>query len=65
MYLDPNNLYDWAMTQYLPYSKFEWLNQKDDKFDVYLLDENSLDGYILEVHLKYPNELHGLHNDYQ
>ena len=27
-YLDENNLYGWAVSQYLPYSKFKWLNQK-------------------------------------
>ena len=25
-YLDSNNLYGWAMCQYLPYSGFNWLN---------------------------------------
>ena len=28
VYLNENNLYDWAMSQYLPYSGFEWLNKK-------------------------------------
>ena len=28
IYLDPNNLYGWAISQYLPYRKFKWLNQK-------------------------------------
>ena len=28
-YLDANNLYGWAMIQYLRYSGFEWLNQKE------------------------------------
>ena len=27
-YLDANDLYGWAMSQYLPYSGFKWLNQK-------------------------------------
>ena len=28
-YLDANNLYGWAMSQYLPYSRSKWLNQKE------------------------------------
>ena len=28
-YLDANNLYGWAMIQYLPYSEFKWLNQEE------------------------------------
>ena len=28
-YLDANNLYGWAMSQYLQYSGFKWLNQKE------------------------------------
>ena len=39
-------------------------NQKEiSKFDVNVIDENSLDGYILKVDLEYPDELHELHND--
>ena len=46
MYLDAKNLYGWAMSQYLLYSKFKWLNQKEiDKFDANLISKNSLDGY--------------------
>ena len=53
------------MSQYLPYNKFKWLNQKEiDKFHVNLIGENSLDGYILEVDFEHPDELHELHNDY-
>ena len=29
MYLDANDLYQWAMSQYLPYAAFKWLNQKE------------------------------------
>ena len=62
-YLDANNLYGWEMCQYLPYNGFKWLNQKEiDRFDVNSIEENSSIGYILEVDLKYPSELHELHN---
>ena len=65
MYLDVNNLYSWEMSQYLPCSEFKWLNQKEiDKFDVNAINENNSHGYILEVDLEYPDELHELHNDY-
>ena len=34
-YLGVNNFYGWVMSQYLPYSRFKWLNQKEtDEFDV-------------------------------
>ena len=63
-YLDANNLYGWAMSQYLPYSGFKWLNKKEiDKFCLNSIDENSLIGYILELDLEYPaDKLHELHN---
>ena len=65
MYLNANNLYGWAMTQYLPYGGFKWLSKKEiDKFDLNLVKKNSSVGYILEVDLEYPSELHELHNDY-
>ena len=31
MHLDANNLYRWAMSQYLPYSRLKWLNEKEIK----------------------------------
>ena len=53
------------MSQYLPYSEFKWLNQKEiDSFDVESIVENSSTGYIVEVDLNYPSQLHSMHNDY-
>ena len=60
-YLDENNLYGWAMSEYLPYSEFEWLKKN---VDVLSIDKKSDTGYILEVDLEYPIKLHKLHNDY-
>ena len=64
-YQDANNLYGWAKSQYLPYSGFKWLNQKEIS-DFYLnsVSEDSLIDYILELDLEYPGELDDLHNDY-
>ena len=64
-YLDADNSYGWAMSQYLPYSEFKWLNQKEiDGFCMNSIGGNSSMGYILEVDLSHPSELHQLHNDY-
>ena len=53
------------MSQYLPYSGFKWLNQKETyKFYVNSIGENSSNEYILEDDLEYPDALHELHNDY-
>ena len=61
-YLDANNLYGLSMIQKLPYRNLQW----DDKIteeDINNFD-NGRTGYILEVDLEYPKELHDLHNDY-
>ena len=56
-YLDMNNLYDWTMSEYLPYEEFKWLKNVDE-FDVMSISEKSLTGYLLEVDLGYSDELH-------
>ena len=58
-YLDANNLYGWAMSQKLPVANFKW-KEKDDisKFDEEF--KNSDKGYILEVDVEYPKNLHKL-----
>ena len=64
-YLDANNLYGWAMSQYFPDNGFKWLNQKEiSDFCLNSISENSLIGYILEVDLEYPSKLYDLQNDY-
>ena len=65
MYLDANNLYGWAMSQYLPTGNFKWLSQNQiEKTNLGKYTENSKKGLILEVDLEYPQELHNLHNDF-
>ena len=65
MYLDANNLYGWAMSQYLPTGGFRWMTQKQiNKIDLAKYKEDSEKGLILEVDLEYPEELHDTHNDY-
>ena len=49
MYLDANNLYGWAMIQYLPYGGSKWLSKKEiEKFDLNSTGENSSIRYTLE-----------------
>ena len=51
------------MSGYLPYGGSKWLKNVYN-FNVNSISKKSLIGYILEVDLEYPNELHVLHNDY-
>ena len=64
-YLDANNLYGWAMSQTFPVNGFEWvkeissLNKSIKLINNY--DEDSDKGYIFEVDIDYPKDLHDLH----
>ena len=60
-YYDANNLYGWAMSQALPTGGFCWVNIKPDKISK--LAKLASKGYILEVDVCYPKELHDSHND--
>ena len=65
IYLDMNNLYGQAMNQYLPYADSKWVRNIDKiKQKLMNIKSNSSTGYILEVDLEYPQELHDIHNDY-
>ena len=60
-YLDANNLYGWAMSQPLPTGGFRWVDIKPDKISK--LAKRKSKGYLLEVDVRYPKELHDSHND--
>ena len=58
-----NNLYVWAISEYIPYAGFKWFKNINE-FDTNSINERSDTGYFLEVDLDYPDKLHELHNDY-
>ena len=65
MYLDANNLYGWAMSQYLPTGNFKWMSDREIKqIDLRKYKANGKKGLILEVDPEHPQELHDMHNDY-
>ena len=65
IYTDANNLYGYAMIQPLPVGDFKWLSVKEiESLDVMTIEDDVETGYILEVDLEYPKELHDLHSDY-
>ena len=65
MYLDANNLYGWAMSQYPPTGGFRWMTKKQiNNINLSKYNKNNKKGLILEVDLEYPKKLHDLHNDY-
>ena len=60
-YLDANNLYGWAMSQPLPTGGFKWVDVNPNEISE--LATRTDRGYILEVDVSYPKELHNSHND--
>ena len=60
-----NNLYGYAMSEYLPYGGFKWVKTTNETVNRILnKKDNSLHGYFLEVDLGYPEHLHEEHSDY-
>ena len=60
-YLDTNNLYGWAMSQPLPAGGFKWVDVNPNEISE--LATRTDKGYLLEVDVSYPKELHNQHND--
>ena len=60
-YSDANNLYGWVMSQCLPTSRFRWVDVKPNEIHDLVKCENK--GYLLEVDVSHPKELHNSHSD--
>ena len=63
MYVHANNLYGWAMSKKLPIDNFKW-DYEIDKYTSDFIrnyDENCDIGYLLEVDIVYPENLHESH----
>ena len=64
-YLDVNNLYGWAMLQKLPVNNFEWIKDTSQFNEDFIknYNEESDEGYFLEVDVQYLKNLNELYND--
>jgi len=62
MYYDVNNLYNWAMCQSLSYTDFQWVDDLQN-FDYTTIALDSTTGYIFEMDMEYPQQLHNKHTD--
>ena len=65
LYLDATNLYGWAMSQSLPTGAFRW-EEDCEQLTKTIANHQADDpeGFILEVDLEYPEDLHNAHNAY-
>ena len=59
-YCDVNNLYDWAMSQKLPVSNFDWIEDTSQFNEDFIKSD---EGYFFEVDVQYIQKLHELYND--
>ena len=64
MYLDANNLYGCAMIKPLPKSNFKWKRVMPTKDEILKKKEYGKTGWILEVDLECPRELHEDHDSF-
>ena len=64
-YLDVNNLYGWAMSEALPTHGFKWVKNIEEftAKRITKLAKKNKHGYLLEVDVDYPEELHEKHNE--
>ena len=64
-YWDVNNFCGWTMLQKLPVDKFEWIEDTPQFNEDFIkkYNEESDEGYFLEVDVQCLEKLHELHND--
>ena len=56
LYVDANNLYGWAMSEYLPYDEIKF-DRNVKLQDILKTPDDSDIGYFIEVDLKYPDNI--------
>ena len=56
--LDANNLYGHSMRQPLPYKNLQWDIEVDIETVLITSDDDGSTGYVVEVELEFPLELH-------
>ena len=59
-YVDTSNLYGWAISQPFPTGGFKWVDVNPNEISE--LATGTDKGYILEVDVSHPRELHSSHN---
>jgi hypothetical protein len=71
MYWDANLLYSGCLRNYLPYRNFRWKAEFFNSSDINKFVELTMNtpdegtkGFIAEIDLEYPTELHDSHNDF-
>ena len=64
-YWDVNNLYGRGMSEKIPVNNFEWIKDTSQFNEDFIknCNEESDEGYFLEVHIQYIEKLHELHDD--
>ena len=70
LYIDQNNLYGAAMSEFLPHSDFQFLSSQEiqtlfpDQTHIINLDTEGDEGYLFEVDLHYPPHIHQTTSDF-
>ena len=64
-YWDVNNLYGWTMLQKFPVNNFEWIKDTSQFIEDFMknYNEESDEGYFLEIDVQCLEKLHELQND--